>query len=234
MAAENRVYAPDQDGARSGIIVNRASDQDSRPDIEREEAWRILTGLLAVVTPEPAAPATQLLNRFGALNRILAAELDELVSVPEVSLEAALHLTRLHQALCFCLREKIEQGPLIGSMSQLDAYVRLRLGWKPREEGRLLLLDRKNHLLRDQPLAEGDVTCVRFTVRQVVETALRWGASAVIIVHNHPSGDPTPSQQDVEFTRDVAQALALIDIVLHDHVVVGRDRIRSMRSCGLL
>lgn len=233
MAAEHRVYAVDQDNVRIGVIVNRASNQDSRPETEREEAWQILTGLLAAVALEPAATATQLLHRFGALNRILAAELDELVSVPDVSLEAALYLTRLHRALCFCLREKVEQGPVIGSRSQLDAYVRLRLGWKPREEARLLLLDRKNHLLRDHLLAEGDVHSVYFTARQVVETALRWSASAVILVHNHPSGDPAPSRQDIEFTRRVAEALAMIDIALHDHVVVGRDRVLSMRACGM-
>lgn len=230
MAARHCVHAFDQNNILTRVFVDRAHNHNDQPEAEQGQAWQILIGLLAPVTSEPATLATQLLHRFGALNRILSAHLHELVALPGVTLEAAQHLTRLHRALCFCLEEKVRQRPVIGSSSQLEEYVRLCLGWKPREHARMLLLDRKNHLLGDHLLAEGDVHSVYLTARQVVQVALDWNASGVILVHNHPTGDPRPSSQDIEFTRRVAEALAILDIALHDHIVVGRNRTFSMRA----
>ena len=108
------------------------------------------------------------------------------------------------------------------------------MAYKKKEQLRVLFLDRKNALIADEVQQEGTVDHTPVYPREVMRRALELGASAVILVHNHPSGDPTPSAADVEMTRQVADAGAKLGIDLHDHVVVGRGRHASFKSLGLL
>jgi len=124
--------------------------------------------------------------------------------------------------------------PVISSSPALLAYVRTELASAPREEFRVLFLDRKNRLIRDERLGEGTVDHAPVYPREVVRRALELAASALILLHNHPSGDPAPSSADVEMTRQIVSAARTLNLVVHDHLVVGREGVASLKALGLM
>jgi DNA repair protein RadC len=132
------------------------------------------------------------------------------------------------------LREEIQERPVIGSWTALLDYLRVALAHEPIEQFRVLFLDRKNVLIRDEMQQRGTVDHTPLYPREIARRALELRASAIIMVHNHPSGDPTPSQADVEMTRQVVQALEAVGITLHDHVIVGKSRHTSFKSQRLI
>jgi DNA repair protein RadC len=138
--------------------------------------------------------------------------------------EAGLRLTRAAAAA----------QPVISSSPALLAYVRTELAAAPREEFRVLFLDRKNRLIRDERLGEGTVDHAPVYPREVVRRALELAASALILLHNHPSGDPAPSSADVEMTRQIVAAARALNLVVHDHLVVGREGVASLKALGLM
>jgi DNA repair protein RadC len=132
------------------------------------------------------------------------------------------------------LREQIQDRPVIGSWSALLDYLQAAMQHEPAEHFRLLFLDRKNILIRDEVQSKGTVDHTPLYPREVVKRALELGASALIMVHNHPSGDPTPSQADIDMTRQVAAALSQVNITLHDHIIVGKNRHTSFKTQKLI
>ncbi|MCS6780056.1 MAG: DNA repair protein RadC [Geminicoccaceae bacterium] len=196
--------------------------------------------------------AKEMLQRFGSLGGVLAADparYAECFELAPLAAEAGsqraaqrdedLRFTRVllkavHVLLRRVLKEEIRDRPVIGSWSALLDYLRATLGHEPTEQFRILFLDRKNILIRDEPQSRGTVDHTPLYPREVVKRALELGASAIVMVHNHPSGDPTPSKPDIETTRAVVQALAAVGILVHDHVIVGKNRHLSFRSEGLL
>jgi DNA repair protein RadC len=123
---------------------------------------------------------------------------------------------------------------VISSWSALLAYVRTALAHEPREQFRVLFLDKKNQLICDEVMNRGTVDHAPVYPREVVRRALELSSSAVILVHNHPSGDPSPSSADVDMTRQVIEAGRSLRIVVHDHLVVGREGVASFKALGLL
>ena len=124
--------------------------------------------------------------------------------------------------------------PVISSWTALIDYLTQVMSHEPAEHFRLLFLDRKNILIKDEVQSRGTVDHTPLYPREVVKRALELAASAVIMVHNHPSGDPTPSQADVTMTRQVVDALQPVGITVHDHVIIGKNRHTSFRSQGLI
>ena len=143
-------------------------------------------------------------------------------------------LKAVHELLRRVLREEVRERPVIGSWSALMDYLKVAMSHEPREHFRILFLDRKNILIGDEVQSRGTVDHTPLYPREVVKRALELGASAIIMVHNHPSGDPTPSKADIEMTRQVVQALSAVDITVHDHVVMGKNRHASFRSLRLI
>jgi len=131
-------------------------------------------------------------------------------------------------------KEELKDRPVIGSWSALIDYLQVALAHEPIEQFRLLFLDRKNILIRDEVQQRGTVDHTPLYPREIVKRALDLQASAIIMVHNHPSGDPTPSRADIEMTRQVVQALGPVGITVHDHVIIGKNRHTSFRSQGLI
>jgi len=131
-------------------------------------------------------------------------------------------------------KEELKDRPVIGSWSALTDYLQVALAHEPIEQFRLLFLDRKNILIRDEVQQRGTVDHTPLYPREIVKRALDLQASAIIMVHNHPSGDPTPSRADIEMTRQVVQALGPVGITVHDHVIIGKNRHTSFRSQGLI
>jgi DNA repair protein RadC len=140
----------------------------------------------------------------------------------------------MHEAALRIGREQVQKRPVISSWSALLAYVKTELAHEPREQFRVLFLDKKNRLIADEMLGQGTVDHAPVYPREVARRALELSASALILVHNHPSGDPHPSAADVDMTRQVAAAIRVLNIALHDHLVVGKDGVASFKALGLL
>ncbi len=178
--------------------------------------------------------AKALIARFGDLGRVCAAPVDQLASVAGVSDKAALDLKLLQAVAVRIAREQVVGRTVISSWSALLDYLRTALQHAGTEEFRVLFLDKKNRLVKDEFQATGTVDHAPVYPREVVKRAIALDASALILVHNHPSGDPTPSNADIEMTRRVIEAGRPFDIVVHDHIVVGRERTASFKALGLL
>lgn len=144
------------------------------------------------------------------------------------------HLKIVHQSMCFALRQLAFSQPVVSSSRELLDYLRLDLAGEPVEQVRGLYLDAKMRLIGDVLLARGSLVGVALSPREVVRVALDLGATSLILIHNHPSGDPTPSRSDVEASRRLLQSTALFDIQVHDHLIVGADRCVSLAALGLL
>jgi DNA repair protein RadC len=197
---------------------------------------------------KPVAKA--MLQAFGSLGGVLAAEpgryLEYLGPVPEDA-PPELRQTRdddlrftqvllkaVHDLFRRVLKEELRERPLIDSEPALLDYLRLSLQHEVAEQFRILFLDRKHLLIRDEVQSRGTVDQTPLYPREVVKRALELGASAIIMVHNHPSGDPTPSQADIDMTRQVSSALAQVNVTVHDHIIVDRHRHTSFKTQKLI
>jgi DNA repair protein RadC len=187
--------------------------------------------------------AKRLLERFGSLTATLSAPVEALTRVSiqdaagrklNLGRESALDLKLLHEAARRMGREELAKRPVISSWSALTAYVRTTLAHEPRERFHVLFLDKKNCLIADETTNEGTVDHAPVYPREVARRALELGASALILVHNHPSGDPHPSKADVDMTKAIVDAAKTLSIAVHDHLVVGRDGVASLKGLGLM
>ncbi len=178
--------------------------------------------------------AKQLLARFGSLGGVLGATTEALRTVAGVGEAVALDLKLLHEATLRTAREKVARRPVISSWSALLDYVKTALAHEAREQFRVLFLDKKNQLIADETMNRGTIDHAPVYPREVVRRALEFSASAVILVHNHPSGDPTPSTADIDMTRQIIAAARPLHITVHDHLVVGRDGVASFKALGLM
>ncbi|WP_304219573.1 DNA repair protein RadC [Phenylobacterium aquaticum] len=200
------------------------------PDYELIELYLFRT--LPRGDVKPLAKA--LLARFGSVGGVLGASLDELKTVSGVGEAVALDLKLLHEATLRVSRERVARRPVITSSSQLHAYVKAALAHEPREQFRVLFLDKKNQLIADEVLNRGTVDHAPVYPREVMRRALELSSSAIILVHNHPSGDPSPSGADITMTKEIIAAGRALRIAIHDHLVVGRDGVASFKALGLL
>ena len=178
--------------------------------------------------------AKALIARFGDLGRVVSDDPAQLTEVEGISEKVALDLKLLHAASVRIAREQVTGRPVISSWSALLDYCRTALQHASTEEFRVLFLDKKNRLIADEFQARGTVDHAPVYPREIVKRALALDASALILVHNHPSGDPTPSSADIEMTKRLKEAAKPFDIVIHDHLVVGRDKTASFKALGLL
>jgi DNA repair protein RadC len=178
--------------------------------------------------------AKRLIAEFGDFNHVVSAPRTRLMAVEGVG-EAAVHQLKLVEAAAQRLaKARVMRREVVSSWSALVSYCKTRMAHQDIETFRLLFLDRKNVLIADEEQMRGTIDAVSVHPREVVRRALDLGASAVIMVHNHPSGDPAPSQADITMTRKVRDALAAVDIRLHDHLIVGKDSDASLGQLGLL
>lgn len=131
-------------------------------------------------------------------------------------------------------RQRVMTQPILSSWSALTEYLHSAMAREANEQFRLLFLDRKNRLIHDEVQGRGTVDHTPVYVREVVKRALELSATALILVHNHPSGDATPSRADIEMTRDIARALTPVGVTVHDHIIIGRGEPASLKAMGLI
>jgi len=180
------------------------------------------------------ADAKRLVERFGSLGALLSAE-PEALRAAGLKSDSAVTQFKLVQAAALKLSQaRLSEQPVIGSWQTLLDYAQAHMAHDKAEQFRILFLDKKNRLIADEVQQRGTVDHTPVYPREVVKRALELGATALILLHNHPSGDPSPSRADIEMTKLVVQAASPLGIAVHDHVVVGKGRHASFRSLGLL
>lgn len=178
--------------------------------------------------------ANQLLTVFGDFNRVLSASPARLTEVKGVGDAVITELKIVEAAAQRLARSRILQRHVISSWDAVLDYCHTTMAHRDTEQFRVLYLDRKNVLVADEAQAQGTVDHVPVYPREVVKRALELNASALILVHNHPSGDPTPSEADITMTHQIKTAAEVLGLTLHDHLVIGRSRELSFRSAGLI
>ena len=191
--------------------------------------------LLALTIPrvDTKPLAKRLLHDFGGIGPLLSASADTLRR--EGLTDPTIAALKIAQATALRLLEtRLEARPLLSSWDALTDYLHAAMAHSRVEEVRVLFLNAKNMLLANEALWQGSVDEASVHVREVIARAISLGATALIIVHNHPSGDPSPSQQDIRLTRDLVEAGRHMKVTVHDHVIVGASGRTSMRAMGLI
>jgi DNA repair protein RadC len=177
--------------------------------------------------------AKQLIRHFGDFGRVLSAAPDELAAAGLTDRPIA--MVKLVQAAALRMgRQEIGQRTILSSWSRLIEYLRSAMAHESVEQFRLLFLDRKNGLIADEIQGRGTVDHTPVYPREVVKRALDLGATAIILVHNHPSGDTTPSRDDIKMTAEIVRAAGALGIAVHDHVIIGRGEPASLKALGLM
>ncbi len=178
--------------------------------------------------------AKELIAKFGGFAQVVAAPVERLTEVKGVSEDVAQELKIVHAAAIKLSQERVLKRPVISSWDALLSYCRAAMADEKTELFRILFLDRKNILIADEVQQRGTVDHTPVYPREVVKRALELGASAIILVHNHPSGDPTPSRADVDMTKKIVSAAAALNIRVHDHLIIGHKYHASFKTLGLL
>ncbi|HEX9461650.1 MAG TPA: DNA repair protein RadC [Alphaproteobacteria bacterium] len=177
--------------------------------------------------------AKRLIKEFGGFGRVLAAPRAELTKAGLGDTTIDL-LKATHESSARLLRGEAEDRDVLSSGQKVIDFCRAKLAHADVEEFHLLFLDRKNRLIRAEKQQRGTVDHTPVYPREVVKRALELSATAIILVHNHPSGDPSPSKADIEMTREIARAASTLGIAVHDHIIVGRQGHTSLKSMGVI
>lgn len=207
-----------------------AGGADALPDYELLEL-----ALFAAIPRRDVKPlAKALLAKFGSFADVIAARHERLLEVDGIGDNVVTHLKVIHAAALRLSKTKVLGRPALSSWQALLDYCAAAMARSAQEEFRVLFLDKKNALIADEVQGQGTVDHTPVYPREIVKRALELSASAIILVHNHPSGDPTPSRADIEMTRDIVSAARALRIAVHDHLVVSRGGTASFKALGLL
>ncbi len=229
---------PDQDAAALGAEGHRARMRTrllaAGPGALADHELLEMVLFLALPRRDTKPIARLLLSRFRSFADVIAAPLADLRRVDGLGEAGAAALKTVHAAALRLARAEIMDQPVLGNWDRLMEYLTAVLAREKIEQFRILFLDARNRLLADEAQARGTVNHTPVYPREVVKRALELHATALILVHNHPSGDPTPSRADLDMTMEIQAAARALSVVLHDHVVVGNGRWLSFRREGLL
>jgi DNA repair protein RadC len=192
--------------------------------------------LLALAIPrrETKPLAKQLIEEFGSFSRVLVSDADALGNFPGMGETSVAALKIVQIAALRLISEPVRTQPILSSWQALLDYLRADMAHLAHERVRVLHLDSKNRLIRDELVSEGSIDQAAIYTREVIKRALALGSAAIILVHNHPSGDSTPSRQDIAITKDICAAGRTLGITVHDHIIIGKDSHTSFRSKGLI
>ena len=229
--AEPKKEKPHYHGHRDRLRARFAENGvDALADYELLELYLFRSILRRDVKPIAKA----LIAKFGSFAEVIAAPIERLTEVKGVSEKIALDLKILRAASTKLGQESVLGRPVLSSWSALLDYCRAAMQFEPTEHFRVLFLDRKNRLIADEILGQGTVDRAPVYPREILKRALALESTAIILAHNHPSGDPTPSQSDIDMTKEIVQACRPISVTVHDHLIIGRDNIASFKTLGLM
>nr|WP_235035340.1 DNA repair protein RadC [Roseomonas sp. 18066] len=178
--------------------------------------------------------AKALINRYGSFARVMTAPQQELLATPGLGEHSVTAIKLVQDAAIRLSRAELAEQPVLNNWERLMDYLTAALSRETVEQFRVLFLDSRNRLLADEAQARGTVNHTPVYPREVIKRALELHATALILVHNHPSGDPTPSRADISMTAEIRSAGELLAVVVHDHIIIGNGRQLSFRREGLL
>ncbi|GJE15978.1 RadC family protein [Methylobacterium marchantiae] len=228
---EATAEAPHYLGHRDRLRARFAqAGADALPDYELLE----LVLFRAIPRRDVKPLAKALIRRFGSFAEVVSAEPNRLAEVEGVSQGVIADLKLVEAAGHRLARGAIAARPLLSSWAALLDYCRATMAFSAREQFRVLFLDKRNHLIADEVQGRGTVDHTPVYPREVARRALELSATAIILAHNHPSGDPTPSAADIRMTRNIVAVLEPLGIVVHDHIVLGRDGHASLKGLKLI
>ena len=203
---------------------------DALPDYEMLE----LILFMAIPQRDVKPLAKDLIGRFGSLAGVLNADAGELKKIKGLSDNSVTALKAVRAAAHRLLKQEVAGKPVLNTWARLLEYCHATMAHEKNEHFRVLFLNKKNELIADEVQQSGTVDHTPVYPREIVKRALELGATALIMVHNHPSGDPSPSRADIDMTRFVRTAAEPLGIVLHDHLIVARQGVSSFKNLGLL
>jgi len=203
---------------------------DALPDYELLEL--ILFRAAPRRDTKPLAKA--LIARFGTFAEAVNAPEELLREVPGIGEAAVTELKLVRAAALRLMRGEVLERPVLSSWAQVLDYCRASMGFASKEQFRILFLDKRNQIIADEVQQTGTVDHTPVYVREVVKRALELSATAIVLVHNHPSGDPTPSRADIEMTKQIVAAAKPLGVLIHDHIIVGKQGHASFRGLGLI
>jgi DNA repair protein RadC len=222
---------PDHSGHRQRLRDRfRKGGADALPDYELLE----LVLFRALPRRDTKGIAKRLLARFGSFAEVVNAPDPRLKEVQDVGDSVVTELKLIRAAALRLVRNDVVQRPALSSGKQVLDYLRAAQGYEHREQFRIIFLDKRNRLIADEVQGEGTVDHTPVYVREVVKRALELSATAIILVHNHPSGDPTPSRADIDMTKQIVASAAPLGIAVHDHIIVGREGHASLKALRLI
>lgn len=178
--------------------------------------------------------AKELMRQFGNIGEICGAPIHRLIDVKGIGEKTALDLKLLHAMSAHMARESVLGRPVLSSWNALLDYCRTAMQFEPVEQFRVLFLDRKNRLIADEVLGKGTIDRAPVYPREIVKRGLALESTAIILAHNHPSGDPTPSQSDIDMTFTIVETCNAVGISVHDHLIIGREEVASFKMLGLM
>ena len=208
----------------------RQAGADALPDYELLE----LILFRAIPRRDVKPLAKIIINAFGSFAEAISASEDRLAEIPGLGAAAITEIKLVRAAALRLMQGELAQAPALELSDKVVNYCRAAMAHEAREQFRVLFLDNRNRLLADEVQGRGTVNHTPVYVREVVKRALELSASSIILVHNHPSGDPTPSRADIDITKQIIDAAKKLEISVHDHIIVGRDGHLSLRSAGLV
>ena len=178
--------------------------------------------------------AKDILNEFKTINNIIYAEKNQLLGIKGVGENTFLLIKIIKTIIHKVLNDQLKEKPLLNSISKVIEYAKISMGNLKIEILKILFLDVKNQLISDENIQRGTVNQTPVYIREIIKRALDLGATSLIMLHNHPSGDLTPSSNDIFITKQLKEACDKIGITLHDHIVIGRHTHKSMKSLGII
>ncbi|USU04611.1 DNA repair protein RadC [Sphingomonadaceae bacterium OTU29LAMAA1] len=190
--------------------------------------------MLAIPRIDTKPIAKALLREFGGIGALLTADAAALTRVKGVGDTSAAAIKIAHAIAIRLLKAEVAERPVLANWQALLDYLRADMAHHAIERFRVLHLNTRNMLIRDEVMSEGSIDQAAVHVREVIRRAIDLGSAAIILVHNHPSGDPSPSRADIQITRTIADAGAAMGIVLHDHIIMGLNGHVSLKAQGLI
>jgi len=221
---------PHYSGHRDRLRARFLDAPDSLADYELLE----LLLFMAIPRKDVKPIAKGLIDKFKNLNGVLNASLNDLQAIEGISHNSAVAIRAIRAAGLRLLKQDIMERPILSSWSRLVDYCEAAMANENREHFRLIFLNKKNEIIADEVQQTGTVDHTPAYPREIMKRALELGATAIILVHNHPSGDPSPSEADIQMTKKIIQAAQPFEIVIHDHLIVSRNCTTSFKNEGLI
>lgn len=230
-ASKTKTTASHQAGHRQRLRERfRTGGADAIPDYELLE----LLLFRAIPRRDTKPIAKDLIQKFGSFAEVINAPEERLQEVSGIGDSVITELKLVRAASLRLLKSNVVKRPEMRTWTDLIEYCQAAMAYETREQLRIIFMDKRNHIIADEVQQTGTVDHTPVYVREIVKRALELSATAIILLHNHPSGDPTPSRADIEMTKEVIKAAKNLGIIVHDHIIIGRKGHASLKGLELI